>query len=118
MRRIHAGNRRRGFTMIEMMVVITIILALMALTASAVMKVMATQANSNTQTTLNNVQGLLTRQWSAAKDQARQEAIPPAVQSYIMNNLAGTDANANARMRVIYIKLRMRQLFPMNFNER
>lgn len=117
MRRIDVRPRRGGFTLIEMLIVITIIITLMAITASAVMKAMSAQANNNTQTTLNNVQALLNRQWSAAKDQAWKEAIPAGIQSQINPTLTGTDQNATARMRVIYVKLRMRQMFPMNFNE-
>ncbi len=110
-------TRRTGFTLIELLVIIAIIAALMALTASAVMKYMVVQQINNTQTTLNKVQSVLNRQWSAAKDQAWKEAIPPAVEAYIQANLAGTDANVMGRTRVIYVKLRMRQLFPMNFHE-
>jgi prepilin-type N-terminal cleavage/methylation domain-containing protein len=112
-----SGCKRRGFTLIELLVVIAIIAALMALTASAVIKYMLVQQINNTQTTLNKVQSVLNRQWSAAKDQALKEAIPSGIQSQIMPSLTGSDANATARMRVIYVKLRMRQMFPMNFNE-
>lgn len=112
-----SGCKRRGFTLIELLVVIAIIAALMALTASAVIKYMLVQQVNNTQTTLNKVQSVLNRQWAAAKDQAWKEAIPPNVQTYIQTNLAGTDANATVRVRVIYVKLRMRQMFPMNFSE-
>jgi prepilin-type N-terminal cleavage/methylation domain-containing protein len=113
-------TRRTGFTLIELLVVIAIIAALMALTASAVMKYMVVQQVNNTQTTLNKVQSVLNRQWSAAKDQAWKEPIPASVQAYMTGsktNLVGSDANVTARMRVIYVKLRMRQMFPMNFNE-
>jgi type II secretory pathway pseudopilin PulG len=118
--------RRGGFTLIELLVIIAIIAALMALSASAVIKFMAVQQNSNTQTTLNKVQSVLNRQWSAAKDQAWKESMseivpgsnpPITVQQYIQTNLAGTDANVAGRTRVIYVKLKLRQLFPMNFNE-
>jgi prepilin-type N-terminal cleavage/methylation domain-containing protein len=110
-------DRRRGFTLIELLVVIAIIAFLLALTASAVMKFMLVQQNNNTQTTLNKVQSVLNQQWSAAKDQAWKETIPSNVQTYIQANLTGNDANVTGRTRVIYVKLRMRQLFPMNFTE-
>lgn len=115
-----SGCPRRGFTLIELIVIIAIIAALMALTASAVIKYMLVQQVNNTQTTLNKVQSVLNRQWSAAKDQAWKEPIPTSVQSYMTSpttNLVGNDANVEGRMRVIYVKLRMRQMFPMNFNE-
>lgn len=104
--------RRGGFTLMELLVVITIIAALMALTASATMKFITSQQMSNTQSTLDRVQSQLNRAWSKVKDQANKEPIPANVMA-----LAGTDANAAARARVIYVKLRMRQQFPMNFAE-
>lgn len=108
---------RGGFTLMELMVVITIIAALMALTASVVLKYMGVQQSSNTQTTLNKVQSVLNRQWSAAKDQAMKETIPSNVDAWIRANLAGNDVNAKGRVRVIYVKLKMRQAFPMSFDE-
>jgi prepilin-type N-terminal cleavage/methylation domain-containing protein len=116
--RCRSGRRRRsGFTLIELLVVIAIIAALMALSASAVIKFMAVQQNNNTQTVMNKVQSALNKQWAAAKDQAWKEPIPSAIDTYIRQNLAGNDANVTGRVRVIYVKLKMRQLFPMNFNE-
>jgi prepilin-type N-terminal cleavage/methylation domain-containing protein len=108
---------RGGFTLIELMVVITIIAALLALTASATMKVLATSQANNTQTRLDAVQSQLSRAWSKVKDEAYKETIPPAIATWIQTNLAGSDANASGRTRVIYVKLKLRQAFPMNFNE-
>jgi type II secretory pathway pseudopilin PulG len=108
---------RGAFTMVELMVVITIIIALMALAASAIFKYLATQQASNTQSTLDRVQSQLAKAWSNAVRQANSETIDPAIFSWIQTNLAGSDANATARVRVIYVKLKMRQQFPMNFAE-
>jgi prepilin-type N-terminal cleavage/methylation domain-containing protein len=108
---------RSAFTVIELLVVVAIIAALMALSAAAVLKFMASQQLANTNSTLNRTQGLLSKQVSAVKDEALRESIPPNVLSYIQTNLAGTDSNATARVRVIYVKLRLRQAFPMNFSE-
>ena len=108
---------RRAFTLIELLVVIAIIAALMALTASVVMKFLGSQQQANTQSTLDRTQGKLNVAWSKVKDAAWKETIPPAVHDWIKTNLAGTDANAEGRIRVIYVKLRLRQVFPMSFNE-
>ncbi len=105
------------FTLLELTVVIFIIVTLMALSAGAVVKFMAIQQHSNTQTALDRTQGKLNKAWSATKDQAFKEPISAAWQQYIMTNLAGSDTNATDRMRVIYVKLRLRQTFPMNFCE-
>lgn len=120
--------QRGGFTLIELMVVITIIAALMALTAGAVMKVMATSQTNNTQTRLDSVQSQLSRAWSKVKDEAyyksqMNEPVPglgTPVSQWILTNLAQigpSDPNAQERVRVIYVKLRLRQAFPMSFNE-
>ncbi len=105
-------GRRGAFTLVELMVVITIMIALAAITASAVLKFIGVQQTSNTQSTLDRVQSQLARAWSKVKDQAKNDPIPPAVMA-----LAGTDSNAARRAQVIYIKLKMRQQFPMNFAE-
>jgi prepilin-type N-terminal cleavage/methylation domain-containing protein len=120
-----SGRVERGaFTLVELMVVITIMAALAALTASAVLKFIAVQQTSNTQSTLDRVQSQLNRAWSKVKDEAYyKEPIPLAVENWMKsfpstaNPIAGSDANANDRMRVLYVKLRMRQQFPMSFNE-
>jgi len=109
--------RRGGFTLVELLVVVAIIAALAALTAGAVMKFIEVQQNNNTQSTLDRTQGALGNAWSKVKNQAYHETMPPAIQAWIQANLAGSDANAVGRTRVIYVKLRLRQAFPMSFNE-
>jgi hypothetical protein len=100
-------------------VIITIIAALLALTASAVVKYILVQQTSNTQTTETKVQSLLSRQVSAVKDKANKEAIDPVVDDFIRKNLAGgaNNPNLDRLVRVIYVKLKMRQMFPQNFAE-
>jgi prepilin-type N-terminal cleavage/methylation domain-containing protein len=109
--------QRSAFTLVELMVVITIMAALMALTASAVLKFIGVQQTSNTQSTLDRVQSQLARAWSKVKDEAYKETIPVPVSSWIQTYLSGSDANTTERVRVIYVKLKLRQAFPMSFNE-
>jgi len=116
---------RGAFTLIELLVVITIIAALAALAASAVLKFIEVQQSNNTQSTLDRAQGELAKAWSKVKDDANKasmtELVPggngQTVKQWIQQNLAGADANATGRTRVLYIKFRLRQAFPMNFNE-
>jgi len=113
-----SGTAQRGaFTMIELLVVITIIVALMALMASAALKLIEVQQTTNTQSTLDRVQSQLTRAWSKVKDEAYKETIPPAIYTAIQSSLTMPDANAPGRIRVIYVKLKLRAAFPMNFSE-
>lgn len=115
-------NRRSSFTLLELMIVIAIIAALMALSASATIKFLGSQQEANTRTTLDKVQSQLNKAWSKVKDQAYKETIPSATSSWIQANLASntgnpTDPNVTARIRVIYVKLKLRQAFPMTFAE-
>ena len=126
MPRIPHRDFRYAFTLIEMLVVIAIIAALMALSAAAVIRFMGTQQNNNTKTELNRIQGQLNQVWGVVsqnaqkKPQWKTEMVPgtsTTVESYILSNLAGTDANRQSRALVIYVKLKQRQAFPTNFNE-
>jgi prepilin-type N-terminal cleavage/methylation domain-containing protein len=118
-----AAVPRLAFTLLELIVVVFIVAILVALSTSAVMKYMGSQLRSNTQATLNRTQAQLFKQWSAVRDAARTETIPPDALSYIQTNLAKvttpglTDGNVTGRTRVIYVKLKLRQAFPMSFNE-
>lgn len=113
-----SGELERGaFTLIELIVVIAIIAALAALTMAAALKVLESQQGNNTQSILDQTQGKLGNAWLKVKNEAYKEAIPAGIDSWIRTNIAGNDPNATARVRVIYVKLKLRQAFPMNFNE-
>jgi type II secretory pathway pseudopilin PulG len=113
----HAETGRGGFTFVELLVIILIIAILLALGASAVLRFMGSQQVDTTRTELTTIQRQLDSQWQQVTRQAQTEGIPPAVESWIRANLAGADANADKRVRVIYIKLKQRQMFPMTFDE-
>ncbi len=68
--------RRAGFTMVEMLVVVTIIAILLSLTTAAVLQVIGNQQTVNTQTELTRLEGDLVRAYRSAADKFRKEPIP------------------------------------------
>jgi prepilin-type N-terminal cleavage/methylation domain-containing protein len=115
MRGAHA--RRGGFTLIELLVVMSIILALVALTASASMRFIAIQKGSVTQATITKVDSALRKQWEAVVTAARREDITSKFGSAANTSILAAAGNDPRRARVIYIKLRLKQEFPINFKE-
>ncbi len=103
------SKRAAGFTLVELLVVISIIAILSALTAGAVFKVIGVQRSNNTQLTIKSASSLLEKQWAYVIVAAKAEVIPPHVM--------GIADNDPTRARVIWIKLRLKQEFPMNFSE-
>lgn len=108
---------RAAFTLIELLVVIAIISALMTLSAAAVIKYVEIEQISDTQTVLDRTQSQLDKAWSKVKDQIYRETIHADTDQWIRTNLAGNDINATGRVRVLFVKLKLRQAFPMNFTE-
>jgi prepilin-type N-terminal cleavage/methylation domain-containing protein len=102
---------RTGFTMIELLVVMAIIGLLAALTAGAVMRYLSTQKGNNTETTIAKIDSEFKKQWQKVVDQARIDPIPAGIDS-----IYGCNGDVNLA-RVIYIKLKLMQQFPMSFAE-
>jgi prepilin-type N-terminal cleavage/methylation domain-containing protein len=111
--------RRAGFTMIEMLVVVTIIAILLSLTTAAVLKLIPAQQSFNTKTALTRFDSDLQRAYRAAADKFRHEPIPN--QGSALYNayqiVYSTAGNDHARAQVIWTKLRLKQTFPNNFSE-
>jgi prepilin-type N-terminal cleavage/methylation domain-containing protein len=103
--------RRGGFTLVELVVVVSIIGVLMALGAGAAYTVMEGQRASSTEDLLRNTDKLLQENWRKVVEDARKEhdQIPDNVVT-----LAGGDRN---RALVIWIKLRLMEAFPQSFAE-
>ena len=100
---------RRGFSILELLIVMGIMMILIALTAGAAMRYSDVQRKKNTEWLLQKLDSALQQQWNAVIANANNEAIPPAVSTMASSN--------DQRARVIYIKLRLMQEFPMTFSE-
>jgi prepilin-type N-terminal cleavage/methylation domain-containing protein len=111
---------RPGFTLIELMIVLAIIGIIVSLAASATMQVITRQKAANTELTIQKVNDALKTHWRAVIEQARTEQIPDNNNIYSsLIAMAGgpSDPDSVRRARVIWIKLRLKQQFPMNFKE-
>jgi hypothetical protein len=97
-----------------MAVVLAIILVLVAITAGVVARVMGTQEYSVTETGIRKVNSVLRNQWDAVLGQADRDNIES---NSAIVSLAGSDAAAKKRQRVIYKKAKLKQEFPLNFTE-
>jgi prepilin-type N-terminal cleavage/methylation domain-containing protein len=104
-----ALDRRAGFTLVEMLVVISIIGVLVSLSAAGYFVWLGNQSQDTTETTMRQVFQVLNRQFKAVIDKADQETIPASVLS-----MAGGDVR---RGRVIWKKLRLKQEFPISYAE-
>jgi prepilin-type N-terminal cleavage/methylation domain-containing protein len=109
---------RLGLTLVELLVVLAIISTVAALSAATALKFIGTQQVSNTKTTLGKLQGQLDAQWAEVTRRVREEPIPETLRANPdFAAMAGDDAYAARRARVIYVKLKQRQAFPMSFDE-
>jgi prepilin-type N-terminal cleavage/methylation domain-containing protein len=120
--------RRAGFTMVEMLVVVTIITILLSLSAAGVLKMIGVQQSSNTKSELTRLQGEFGKQWGAAAHKFQTETLPPpaataawTTYTTVLLPIAGQGTagitDATARARVLWVKGRLKQTFPQTFSE-
>lgn len=101
---------RRGFTLVELLVVFSIIAVLAALLAAGIMSWVNSQSRRNTEAEIRTIYSALMQHWEAvAKDAMDDKTIPSGVMT-----MADNDA---ARARVIWVKLRLMEAFPVRFAE-
>jgi prepilin-type N-terminal cleavage/methylation domain-containing protein len=101
--------RRRGFTLVEMMVVITIILVLVSLGAGAYLKVANYQQRNNTQTLVSKVDDNFHKKWRTVLDNSKTEQPNAFAVNLSMND--------TRRAQVIHVLMCLRREFPTTFAE-
>ena len=107
-RRLLVPRPRRGFSLIEVLVVISIIGVLAAISAGAMFRLRAAQVTNNTEGTLSKLHGLMMTRWSAVVDQAK--ATVPA-------NLIDRCNGDKERATAIWTYATLKNEFPMSFAE-
>jgi prepilin-type N-terminal cleavage/methylation domain-containing protein len=100
---------RRGFTLVELMVVVAIIAVLLSLGAAAFFKARDAQMRRNSEQVVITTSDGVYRQWRSALDTARAEQ-PNDYELWLAN---GDDRRA----RVIHVLAAMRREFPTTFDE-
>jgi prepilin-type N-terminal cleavage/methylation domain-containing protein len=118
---------RAGFSLVEMLVVMAIIAILVSLTAAGAFQILSSQRSTNTELIVKKADNALQAQWQRAVKSAFTEKIDPIyfdtqynpqnpgqVTSWGLMGMAGGNQN---RARLIWVKLRLMQQFPMSFNE-
>lgn len=119
--RISSYRDRRGFTLMELLIVVSIIAVLASLSAAVYFTAIESQKANNATSTVTRVQKALSTQYDAVRKEALREPLPPpASNSQLLQayNSVLSVANNDPRLaRVIWVKLRLRQAFPINFSE-
>src|SRR5436190_1966990 len=112
---------RRGFSLIELLVVIGIIAVLMGLAAGAYFSVAKSQNVKRTETTIKKVATGLNSQWSSVIDEVKNEIKngqqPVGASGNFWANLLLIAGNDRDRANALYLKMRLRQEFPQSYTE-
>ena len=107
-------TRRAGFTLLELLVVITLIATLAALSAGAFTQIRRTQTKKATDATLNKLGSALDNRWKAIKESVETDAKNNQGQWQNALATAGGDIDI-AKALLFYAKVKNQ--LPMSFNE-
>jgi prepilin-type N-terminal cleavage/methylation domain-containing protein len=112
---------RRGFTLVELLVVMGVMAVLMTLTAAGVMAWMNGTNRGNTDAEVKALHATLMQHWSAVVEEAKKEVLWNASDypaSTPANSMVQGFADSDLeRARIIMIKLRLMEAFPANYTD-
>ena len=100
-----------------MLVVIALIGVLAGLVAFAVTKVIGSQQGSNTQATIRTVQKVLNEHYAYVVAEAREGETGLSGPFAAIDNVFGPDDGGGERNRIIWVKMRLMEAFPMSYAE-
>jgi len=109
MTRIRIRSPRKGFTLIELIIVMSIIATLLGISAGVYFRVMAAQSTATTRTLIQRLDSQLKQQTAYVADRARERS-PSLPASQLANN-------HRRRAEVIQRKAAFKQAFPTSFYE-
>ncbi len=107
---LKSPNKRHGFSLVEMLVVVAIIAVLMALGAAGTFQWINTTKEANSISAVQTIHDILRSHWDKVIQDANKE---PVIPSQIMS-LA---SNNPRRARIILIKMRLVEAFPITDEE-
>jgi Tfp pilus assembly protein PilE len=119
------GNRRRSFTLVELITVLAIITLIVGLSIGAVMATINLRHWKDTAFTMTELNSAINKHWTAVSQQAATENWnTPDMTTPLPGNTLGPlatirqwAANDDRRARVMYVKFRQKQEFPTSFSE-
>jgi prepilin-type N-terminal cleavage/methylation domain-containing protein len=114
------NKARRGFSLVELLVVVAIIAVLMALTSAAVMRFRVTALRNTTATNLGKSRAKLGEQWKTYTDKVRQQSLNDPDPNSAICALAARQAfpgrpDSDDQVKARYLQLRQNQAFPVDF---